>query len=120
MEPMAEITVTYRTKDGWHLFTSDQMDGLVVASPDLRTAFDDVPKAVSMLLKLDHGFECVVQPRLDYEGFCALLGARETPRRPLLTRFRKRGGDEHSAFLRDAFPFVVTPPCEGYRAAASA
>ena len=81
MSALAEITVTYQTREGWHLFTSDQMDGLFVASPDLETAFEDVPNAVSMLLKLDHDFDCVVQPKLDFESFRALLGSHGKARR---------------------------------------
>ena len=72
-----EVTVRYRSRDGWHLFTSDQIGGLFVASPDLKVAFDDVPKAISVLMKLDHGFDCVVQPKLDYAQFIELMGLRE-------------------------------------------
>lgn len=69
-----EVTVRYRSRDGWHLFTSDQISGLVVAGPDLKAAFDDVPKAISMIMKLDHGFDCVVQPKVDYAEFIELKG----------------------------------------------
>ena len=64
-----KIDIDYRNQDGWHLFTSGQVPGLFVASPDLKTAFDDVPKVLFMLMKLDHGIDCVVLPKLDYDEF---------------------------------------------------
>ena len=120
MSALAEITVKYQTRKGWHLFTSDQMDGLFVASTDLRTAFDDVPEAVSMLLKLDHGVECVVQPKLDFEGFLALQGSRGRARQSVAARLGHWVAALVAANRRNAFLFTVVPPYQGYTAATRA
>ena len=116
MSALAEITVTYQTREGWHLFTSDQMDGLFVASPDLETAFEDVPNAVSMLLKLDHDFDCVVQPKLDFESFRALLGSHGKARQSMAARV----WNSIKANGRNVFLFTIAPPYEGYTAATRA
>ena len=112
MSALAEITVAYQTREGWHLFTSDQMDGLFVASPDLKTAFEDVPNAVSMLLKLDHDFDCVVQPQLSYEEFLGRLGSQGTGRQSVVARLLNLV----AAKGRNVFLFTVAPPYEGYAA----
>ena len=64
-----EAAITYECKDGWHLFTCDQLKGLFVASRDRRKAFDDVPVALRGLLKLDYDVECSVRWTLTYAGF---------------------------------------------------
>ena len=83
-----EITVQYRSKDGWHLFTSDQILGLFVASPDMKVAFSDIPETVRLLLKLDYGLDCVVQPKLEYEAFLRLTTLRNKAQNAVSQRTR--------------------------------
>ena len=111
MKPLAEVTVQYQTREGWHLFTSHQMDGLFVASPDLETAFNDVPVAIERLLKLDHDFDCIVQPKLDFEAFCALTEAHRAAQEAVEKRLEEQ--------RRDAFFFTIGPLGEPYKAALS-
>lgn len=112
MKPLAEVTVQYRTREGWHLFTSEQMDGLFVASPDLEAAFNDVPVAIEKLLKLDHDFDCIVQPKLDFGAFCALTEAHRAAQEAVDKRLEEQ--------RRDAFFFTIGPSGEPYRATLSA
>ena len=55
-----EVIVTRRARDGWFVYTCDDLPGLFVASQDDRTAFDDLPASIQKLLKLDLGIECRV------------------------------------------------------------
>ena len=109
MKSLAEVTVQYRTREGWHLFTSQQMDGLFVACPDLETAFTDVSVAIERLLKLDHDFDCIVQPKLDFEAFCALTKSHRAAQEAVEKRLEEQ--------RRDAFFFTIGPMGEPYRAA---
>jgi uncharacterized linocin/CFP29 family protein len=45
------VRVTYRDLDGVHVFTSDDVRGLYVADRDIRQAYEEVPQALSELLK---------------------------------------------------------------------
>lgn len=63
------IDIAYKMADGWHVFTSEQLPGLYVASPDAETAYNDVGPALEMLLKLDEGIVCKAKPELSFEEF---------------------------------------------------
>jgi hypothetical protein len=56
-----QVTITRRTRDGWYIYTCDQLPGLFVASPDNCAAYADLPYVIATLLKADHGIECVVE-----------------------------------------------------------
>jgi hypothetical protein len=56
-------------KDGWHVYTCDQLPGLYVAHPDDRVAYNDVPKAIAALLKLNFGLNCTVNHKVPYQAF---------------------------------------------------
>lgn len=102
-----EITVRYRSRDdGWHLFTSDDMRGLFVASPDLKKAFNDVPRAIAMILKLDHGLDCIVQPKLDYAGFIQLKTMRERAHEEVEKRTAELIKEMEAARF-GSFPFTI-------------
>ncbi|MCM0021142.1 MAG: hypothetical protein NBV67_14190 [Tagaea sp.] len=65
------INVEYRFVDGHHVFTSDEIDGLYVASQDPRKAFDDTRHAIRMLVQLNDGLSIKVEPMLSWREFLA-------------------------------------------------
>ena len=64
-----EIRVRYRERDGWHVFTCEELPGLFVASMDRKLAFSDLPDAIRMLLKLDFKRDYVISHKLTYGEF---------------------------------------------------
>lgn len=95
------ITVTYRSDGEWHLFTSDQIDGLCVASQNLEMAFDDVPVAVQGLLKLDHDVDCKVEWTLTYTGFRQKIHMAEKAQEAVEQRTQEMMDDSIVAFPID-------------------
>ncbi len=85
------VDVRYKSLDGWHVFTSPNMAGLYVASKDAETAFNDVPTAIRMLVKLDTGIDVKVEAALPYEEWACITqqDVETEPRIP------------HPAFIRD-------------------
>ena len=67
------VSITYTAKDGWHVFASDELPGLYVASRDLATAYNDVGRSIEALLMLDEGIACVVEPEVAMDEFLAAL-----------------------------------------------
>ena len=70
-----------KIKDGWFVYTCDQLPGLYVAHPDDRIAYDDLPRSISALVKLNYGVDCTVAHKVSYKEFvraCASDDARET------------------------------------------
>ena len=65
------IAATYKVVDGWHIFVSEELPGLCVASPDLALAYEDVAQSIQALLELDEGVRCTVVPELPLEEFIA-------------------------------------------------
>ncbi len=45
--------IDYKFQDDWHVFTSEQLPGLYVASRYYDIAFNDVQVSVDMLVQLD-------------------------------------------------------------------
>ena len=72
-----EVIVTRRARDGWFVYTCDDLPGLFVASQDDRTAFDDLPASIQKLLKLDLGIECRVPHKVTYREFIAKVNLKE-------------------------------------------
>ncbi len=48
-------TIDYREKDGWHIFTTKDIFGLFVARRDRVKAYNEVPKALNKLARLNEG-----------------------------------------------------------------
>jgi hypothetical protein len=74
-----DISVKRKVKDGWHVYTCDQLPGLYVAHVDDRVAYNDVPRSVESLLKLNFGMDCKVSHKVSYADFvrqCGIGGAR--------------------------------------------
>lgn len=101
---VAELNIRRRTRDGWYVYTCDTLPGLYVASQDDKKAFNDLPKAIQMLIKLDVGIDCVVSMKVDYQQLVRM--AKLTERAQAAVRERT---DE---FLRngiDEFTLVISP-----------
>ena len=54
------IKVRRQERDGWFVYTCDQLLGLYVASQDDKRAYHDVPTAIRKLVKLTFGIDCIV------------------------------------------------------------
>jgi hypothetical protein len=63
------ITVHRQVRDGWFVYTCDQLPGLYVASQDDKKAYNDLPNAISKLVKLTFGVECIVALKEEHAGF---------------------------------------------------
>lgn len=72
------VTVSYReTEDGWHIFTSNDVPNLLVASPDRMRAFNDVPRVLRRLHRFTTGIECTFTPEYSAEEFFGRLRGHE-------------------------------------------
>jgi hypothetical protein len=69
----ASICVRYKFVDGWHVFQSEDVDGLYVASTDARKAFEDVAPSIELLMKLNEGVQCKAVPAMELRDFVATL-----------------------------------------------
>lgn len=69
MNARTSICVSYKHVEGWHIFTSDEIRGLYVASSDAELAYNDVALSIEKLLKLDEGMVCKVEPELTFAEF---------------------------------------------------
>lgn len=83
----ATISVQLRVVDDYHVFTSDDLRGLYVASKDPRKAFASVPDAIQALVKADLGVDCQVEHSMTYDEFAA---AKRDPRREVRPSFGDR------------------------------
>ena len=92
----ASICAHYKSIDGWHIFQSNELPGLYVASRDAKKAYDDVALSIKTLVMLDEGVDCDVVPEKSFHEFVASVkqhasdGAEHAPvvmssRRYLLT-----------------------------------
>lgn len=84
-EAITTVSVQYRHRDGWHIFTSTDIPGLYVASQDARAAYEDVPIAVKRLIELDFNCQCDVKRGQPFDTFAqAALGHVPAGDGPLL------------------------------------
>ena len=68
------IDVQYRHMEGYHVFTSEDVYGLYVASKDARKAFDAVAPALELLLEKNYDIAgSTVEP---VESFAEFLKSR--------------------------------------------
>ena len=79
-ETMAAIRVHYRTVEDYHVFTSDDVYGLYVASKDPAKAMNGVCPALEKLVRLNHGINCKVVPADSFKEMLQLLGTTTAPR----------------------------------------
>ena len=81
------IDVQYRHVEGYHVFTSEDVYGLYVASKDARKAFDGVAPALAALLGRNYEIDAVVEPAVPFAEFLKsrwpkFQDAPERPRPP--------------------------------------
>lgn len=81
-----EIDVQRQVKDGWFVYTSDQLPGLYVANPKDQVAYNDALRAVQELLRLDLGLEVEIAHKVSYEEFFTQVSSGETECRMLRQR----------------------------------
>ena len=62
MKMAFRITVKYKIVEGYHIFTSEDLDGFMVASNDMEKAFADVAPVMERLLKDNMGIDAKVEP----------------------------------------------------------
>jgi len=72
-----EVLVRRQEKDGWHVYTCDKLPGLYVAHSDDKVAYNDLPTAIRLLVKLDDGIDCTVSHKLTYEQFVQRICLQE-------------------------------------------
>ncbi|MBF0332855.1 MAG: hypothetical protein HQL40_04295 [Alphaproteobacteria bacterium] len=53
-----EVGITHRRDGELHVFTSTDVDGLMVTSESLEAAIAELPKAVERLLSSNYGLKC--------------------------------------------------------------
>ena len=69
MSVQATVSIEYEFEEGCHVFTSDDVDGLLVVSKDPETAFKDVAPAIEMLFKLNEKVEVRATPMATLSEF---------------------------------------------------
>jgi hypothetical protein len=92
----ATVCVEYRYMEGYHVFTSDDVYGLYVASRDAQEAFSNVAPAIKLLVKLNEEIDCVVEPAASFREFL------ETVRKPPSETAHPRALRSQSFVLRAA------------------
>lgn len=79
------ICAKYKHVDGWHIFQSDAMPGLYVASKDPEKAYADIGPSIELLFKLTEGIDCKATPELSYREFVeALTSNSPSANKPLV------------------------------------
>lgn len=69
------ICVSHKFTEDWHVFSSDDLPGLYVASRNSEVAFKDVGNAIEKLLMLNEGITCKAVPELTFKEFLELSEA---------------------------------------------
>lgn len=96
MGSATEIQVSRRRKDGWYVYTCDDLPGLYVASQSDREAYEDVPRAIEMLFRLDLGAAVRVLHKLPYDSFVQTLSPASRAADIVAERTADLMGDEPS------------------------
>ena len=73
MGKATSICVEYKFTDGWHVFQSDDIQGLYVANKNAEISYNDVKTAIEKLIFLNEGINCTVWPELDFEEFISAV-----------------------------------------------
>ena len=69
-QPVATIvTVSIASGDGLHYATSDDVTGLNLAAADRDALLRDIPKAIELLYRENHGVRVVAKPFAEVEAF---------------------------------------------------
>jgi hypothetical protein len=105
-----EVMVKRRARDGWFVYTCDELPGLFVASQDDRAAYEDVPRSIETLFRLDHGIDCVVTQKLSYAELVKQLHVKARARENLADRLTELMADPSNRLT-----FAVHPHRDGSR-----
>jgi hypothetical protein len=73
---VATIHAQYRFVDGYHVFTSEDVRGLYVASKDPEQAFDSVCPVLQELVTLKLKVPCTIEPTMTFAEFMAHVHER--------------------------------------------
>lgn len=65
------VKVQYRNLEGYHVFTSEQVFGLYVASKSADRALDQLQPALETLLFRNYGVKCGLEPAAEFGEFIA-------------------------------------------------
>lgn len=65
------VTVNYRNVDGYHIFTSDQVFGLYVATKHAERAVAALQPSLELLLAKNYGVNCRLEPAAEFGEFVA-------------------------------------------------
>jgi len=79
---MIAVQVKYEFIEGHHVFTSNDVRGLLVVSKDATTAFDDVTESIKILMKLNENIDCEVSPLKSIDDFIQEKRTKSEPVQP--------------------------------------
>lgn len=65
----ATVHVHYEHIEGYHVFTSPDVEGLYVASKNAEPAFNQVPVAIKDLILANTGLRCEVEVAVSFREF---------------------------------------------------
>lgn len=57
------ICVNYKYAEEWHVFSSEDLPGLYIASKSAEAAYKDVAPAIEKLLELNENVKCIFPGR---------------------------------------------------------
>lgn len=75
---MTAVRVKYEFIDGHHVFTSDDVRGLLVVSQDAATAYEDVGRSIETILKLSEGMDCQAMPLERFKDYTRRKAAEQS------------------------------------------
>ena len=64
-----EVVVMRKAQDGWFVYTCADLPGLYVAHRNDQVAYNDLPEAIRLLVKLNEGIDCAVSHAVPYSEF---------------------------------------------------
>lgn len=86
--PKTSICVNYKNTEGMHVFMSDDLPGLYIASQDAHVAYNDISLAIETLLELNQGIQVKAEPELTFAEFIRAANKaeekEESPQKPLV------------------------------------
>lgn len=104
-----DIVVDRTARDGVFLYTCAELPGLFVVHKDDRVAYDDVPRSIQALFKLDHGLNCKVTQKLSYSEFVQQISLKAKARDAVADRTRELMSEHRR------FSYTVQTSGEGAR-----
>ena len=106
-----EVVVRRTVKDGWHVYTCNELPGLYVAHQDDRIAYQDLPQAISLLMRLDDGVLCTVSHKLSYSEFLQRVRLQEAATHNVRSRTEHMMNEEN---INNYLPFIIQHSARAY------